>query len=643
MAGTIAIQGSIAANGVVIAGSELSGRIHAGCDLSGSIFVGSGGSGVIGIGNGTAGSITESGLVYTGDTLGGLTVSGHNWGWVGGTFGDYVLGSTASPPSTYGLSVGTALAFRESDGDLVRISYEGATGDPMTILLHDGTRSIEGITCSGISEGDDISVQVTRGPAGDGYTTVDGITLSDACLGQITVQGTLGSFLASSLGTGGVITACGFSSISLTGGDLAGTITDTGDLGDISVAGDISGKIAVEGQLFGTLQTHQDLSGTISIKGGGTGGIIIGDGITGDITTAGAVYCGSTLSGITISGQNLGTVLGTLGTYVVGGSSSSNYVAYDLDVFTVTDDSDPTNQAVDGSDNDSALSTPLYVMEGTDGTATINLGLSWTTDPGNVNASAYTWRVVKTDGTIVCSGDFDDSTTVSFDGPPSGSTDPADGLVIVQVFGANGQDRRDIPVCVYTPGSLCCMTDYFTNWLATRSTSCADSPRDVLIDRLREKLEQLGEEYDRLSAEVDAALAELQQQDDLMKRTQEKIAYWKGEADFMHTTFMHLVEVFWVAPSYAYLAGYIASALGASATGVGAVSIVVGGGVAFSMAEYPEFRLLNNMYAQITQEADRAGARNNYVDLWDSQTVMLEEIQRTEAALSAVQHQGSSR
>jgi hypothetical protein len=300
----MSVSGSLRGN--VQIGGDVS--VHVYHDLSGTLAAANFGNITIGNGVIRTGNVTSSGTIATNGSLGNFIV----WGTHGSNI--YVAQGIQGEYKQYGAQASYNLGdvafpfwshmdFAETDGDVVHVSYDGPWQSWITLTLGANGEGIQDVTYSyageGTTEGWSLGVTAT---GGDGQTSVGAIYAGDSIVRAIEITGTLGALSAGYLPYGSTISATNIGNITLTDW-LDGDIYASGDVtGLIYAACEISGNIVIDGHLSGTIQTYQDLSGVISAGSGGSGGIVVG----GNVTETAAIYTGSTLGSLTVTGHNFG-------------------------------------------------------------------------------------------------------------------------------------------------------------------------------------------------------------------------------------------------------------------------------------------------------------------------------------------------
>ena len=327
-------------------------------DLTGTMTV----AGTIGTLN--IGSITSTGSIVAGSTVGALTITNDLAGDITAT------GAISSLTVTDGGIEDTATIRATQIGAITVDLDESGTNEDIAGTITATTGSIGHIKVgSGSNDAGDISGTITAA------TSIEAITLGNelAATGSVTAGTTIGAIIvnediAGSISAGGNITSVTSTDGSLSGsvtttgttatignitidangaGNLSGTITSIESIGNIQVGNDISGTITADTSI-GTIETvdgsitsdaeitagtdigtitvdadddgsSEELAGTIEATAGGIGAILVGEG---DLSAT--ITSGTTMSTVTVGNDLTGTITSgtTLGALTIYGDIS---------------------------------------------------------------------------------------------------------------------------------------------------------------------------------------------------------------------------------------------------------------------------------------------------------------------------------
>ncbi len=378
--GAVRIDGDISPAGTIRVGGEIRGDIAIGGSLLGAVSTGARVSGTIDVGGNVANANSATAIHIGGDltsaailSIGGAQSAGAGagknrisiTGTVAGTlsaaqFGDvviagewvgifragspgigntlwstFVTGGTLDPANAFAKIVGTGrqfyltpdfgeATFNDSDGDLVRIRYQGDPGSNLLITLtgDTGRDDIAAIAYNNASAASNLSIAVIA-PLGNGWAKAGRINAPGQTFGSISVQGSIVSL------TGEAIPAQ--KAVTTRAGD-----TSKANIGDVFLSGNLAGTLDVGGSLTGTLTLGGDLTGSVKVGsdlgsvsvfgfGGATGNIEVARDLTdiiavvfGSITTplrigrdiaiSGGVMTGNDLAGVELGGGMYGVI-----------------------------------------------------------------------------------------------------------------------------------------------------------------------------------------------------------------------------------------------------------------------------------------------------------------------------------------------
>ncbi len=289
----IGIGQNLSAN---IAGDVIE-QVSAGRDITGSIGA-SVSIGAITAGRAILGDITSGGNIGT--ILAGANESGS-------LFGDTAAGTIGGLSITAGGSIGIIAAY-------AAIGYQGVISG--TTIIADGGDINTIRAASGINASIWAYTAIGTIDPGDG-DLAGSVTAVTGSLGNITVpDGSLTANLTAG-GTIGNLTAKG---------SISGTITAGGNVGNVTANGGGIGSITSEGGDIGTLTAAGNIAGTITAKTGSISDISAGGNFLGNVSAHGSI--GNILVAGSLSGY-LATTLGTIGADagIFVGGDINNYIA----------------------------------------------------------------------------------------------------------------------------------------------------------------------------------------------------------------------------------------------------------------------------------------------------------------------------
>lgn len=235
------------------------------------------------------------------------------------------------------------LTFMDADGDRVDVVSNKALQANVSFTAGQNPAELL-ITGAGL-DGANLSVLVKRGTGGDGVVNIGRIVATGLDLGAVSVKGDLGKIVAGNAGSPlPAIKSLSVRSMGILGTDTQGggnlTSTITGDVGALTVAGDVLGaRLEVNGKI-GTVKIGGDLRGTAVAFGGritasSVGSLTIGGDLAagaGDET--GKIIITGTLGALTIGGSLYGAVDGVAdsatGQITVSGNAGPITIKRDL-------------------------------------------------------------------------------------------------------------------------------------------------------------------------------------------------------------------------------------------------------------------------------------------------------------------------